>query len=257
MSLQFRLEILRSIELWILHVDWSTPANSTFVKVADLTSAVGFGFDVCPADAGNTNSFDCIPQPGTTQALDAIGEWPMFRFQYRNHGDHESLVGNFTADMDTSAGSDHAGIHWFELRRIGTGSWSIFNEGNYAPDANERWMGSAAMDKNGNIAIGYSVSNGTNLFPSIRYATRLASDPNGQMGAEATLHAGAASQTSSPRWGDYSTMTVDPVDDCTFWFTTEYLQTTTAGWRTRVGTFKVPSCGVIYTHKVYLPLILK
>jgi hypothetical protein len=245
------------MELWALHVDWTTPANSSFAKVTNLASAVGFGYDVCPADPANKDSsLDCIPQRGTAQKLDAIGEWPMFRFQYRNHGSHESLVGNFTADMDAT-GSDHAGIHWFELRRVGGGSWSIFNEGNYAPDANERWMGSAAMDKNGNIAVGYSVSNGTDLFPSIRYATRLATDPAGQLGPEVILHAGNDSQTSSNRWGDYSAMTVDPTDDCTFWFTSEYIQNSADGWRTRVGTFKIPSCGTTFTNKTYLPLILK
>lgn len=245
------------MELWAFQVDWATPANSSFTKVTDLTSAVGFGYDVCPADPANKDSFDCIPQPGTAQKLDAIGEWPMFRFQYRNHGSHESLVGNFTADMDAAPGSDHAGLHWFELRRVGAGSWSIFNEGNYAPDANERWMGSAAMDKNGNIAVGYSVSNGTNLFPSIRYATRLAADPAGQLGSEVTLHAGSAAQTSSNRWGDYSAMTVDPTDDCTFWFTSEYIQNSADGWRTRVGAFKIPTCGVSLDFQIYLPFIIK
>lgn len=246
-----------AMELWAFHVDWATSGNSTFTKVSDLTSGAGFIYDVCPALPSDKNSLDCIPQPGTTQALDAIGEWPMYRFQYRNFGDHESLVGNFTTDMNAGAGTDHAGIHWFELRRTGTGNWSIFNEGNYAPDGNERWLGSAAMDKKGNIAVGYSASNGTDIFPSLRYATRNATDPAGQLGAETTLHAGAAAQTSSNRWGDYSSMNVDPVDDCTFWFTSEYLQSSANGWRTRVGTFKIPSCDVVYTNWVYLPLVLK
>jgi len=245
-----------AMELWAFHVDWTIPANSTFSKVTDLTSGIGFGFDVCPADPPNkATSLDCIPQPGVAQKLDAIGEWPMFRFQYRNHGSHESLVGNFTADMDATA-SDHAGIHWFELRRVGGGNWSIFNEGNYAPDASERWLGSAAMDKDGNIAVGYSVSNGTDLVPSIRYATRRASDTAGQLGSEVTLYAGSNPQTSSNRWGDYSAMTVDPADDCTFWYTTEYIQNSANGWRTRIGNFKIPTCGTS-SGTVYLPLIIK
>jgi hypothetical protein len=243
------------LEIWAFTVDWNIPANSTFVKLPNLTSA-GFIYDVCPANPTDDFSFDCIPQPGTTQTLDAIGEWPMFRFQYRNHGSHESLVGNFTVDMNGAAGTDQAGIHWFELRKVGAGNWTIHNEGNHAPDAAHRWMGSAAMDQDGNIAVGYSVSDGATIFPSIRYTTRLATDPAGTLGSEATLHAGTASQTSANRWGDYSAMTVDPSDDCTFWYTNEYLQSSAADWRTRIGSFKIPSCGATSLN-VYLPIILK
>src|SRR5205807_985450 len=114
-----------------------------------------------------------------------------------------------------------------------------------APDAANRWMGSIAMDRDGNIAAGYSVSS-SSVFPSIRYAGRLATDPPGQLSqGEATLFAGSGSQTGNPgRWGDYTDMTVDPSDDCTFWYTNEYYQTTSsASWRTRIGRFKFPSCG--------------
>ncbi len=246
------------IEVWAFSVNWAIPANSTFVQVADLTSAVGFGFDVCPAAPANPDSMDCIPQPGTNQALDAIGEWPMFRFQYRNLGSRESLVGNFTVDVNPSPSADHAAIHWFELRRVGAGNWAIHNEGNYAPDASHRWIGSAAMDKSGNIAIGYSVSNGSAVFPSIRYAARLATEPRGVMGNEVTLHAGTASQTDANRWGDYSAMSVDPVDDCTFWFTSEYVANSAEGWRTRIGSFKIPTCGSTpSSFLVRLPLVRK
>lgn len=245
------------IELWAFQVDWDTPGNSSFTQIANLTSS-GFNYDVCPADPTNDDSFDCIPQPGTAQAVDAIGEWPMFRFQYRNQGTHESLVGNFTVDTNPAANVDHAAPHWFELRKNSGGSWAIQNEGTIAPDTTaERWMGSAAMDKDGNIAVGYTAANGTNLFPSIRYVTRLASDPAGVMGDEVTLHAGSASQTSTNRWGDYSAMSVDPVDDCTFWYTAEYIEDSFNEWQTRIGAFKVPSCGTVFTDFLYLPLITK
>jgi uncharacterized repeat protein (TIGR01451 family) len=230
------------LEVWEFTVDWTTPANSTFVKVADLTSS-GFIFDVGPADPTNDNSSDCIPQGGTTQALDAIGEWPMYRLQYRNHGTHESLVGNFTVDTDATT-ADQAGVHWFELRRTGglAGTWTIYQEGTQAQDNLQRWMGSAAMDQAGNIALGYSVSSNS-MFPEIRYASRQASDPLGTMGSEKTMHAGTGSQTDSNRWGDYSSMNVDPADDCTFWYTNEYIATNGGPWLTRIGSFKEPSCG--------------
>ncbi len=247
-----------TIDLWAFQVDWDTPGNSSFTRLVALTSS-GFDFDVCPADPTNDNSFDCIPQPGTTQTLDAIGEWPMFRFQYRNQGTHESLVGNFTVDTNSAPNVDHAAPHWFELRKnSGSGSWAIQNEGTIAPDTTtHRWMGSAAMDKDGNIAVGYTASNGTDLFPSIRYVTRLASDPAGVMGNEATLWAGSAAQIGSNRWGDYSAMSVDPVDDCTFWYTAEYVENSSHWWQTRIGAFKVPSCGIVFTDFLYLPLVTK
>ena len=154
------------LEIFEFHVDFSTPANSTFTLTDTLPTAT-FNYTVC-------GWFDltCIPQPAPGVTVDAISEWPMWRLQYRNFGTHDSLVGTFTVDVD---GTNHAGLRWFELRKT-SGSWSIFQEGTHAPDGDHRWLGSIAMDKDGNIAIGYSVSS-TTLFPSIRYATRLASDP--------------------------------------------------------------------------------
>ena len=178
------------LEIWEFHVDFTTPANSTFTLAQTLTTSP-FNYGVCGF------SWDCIPQQGTLQKLDVISEWPMWRLQYRNFGTHETLVGNFTVDVADF--SNHAGIRWFELRKTGGGSWSIYQEGTYSPDAHHRWMGSIAMDGNGNIALGYSVSSGT-LYPSIRYTTRLASDATGTLQSEATLIAGTASQTNANRW---------------------------------------------------------
>jgi hypothetical protein len=222
-----------TLVLYKYHVDWTTPANSTFTST-NLTTAT-FDSNMC---GGARN---CIPQPGTAVRLDAIADRVMFRFAYRNFGDHESLVINHTVDAD---GTDHAGIRWYEIRSPNS-SPSIFQQGTYAPDSDHRWMGSIAMDRQGNMALGFSVSNGTSIFPSIRYTGRLASDPLGTMAqGEATLVSGSGSQTgSASRWGDYSDMTVDPSDDCTFWYTTEYMPTTgTASWQTRVGSFKFPGC---------------
>ncbi len=169
--------------------------------------------------------------------------WPMWRLQFRNFGTHEAMVVNHTVDAD---GNDLAGIRWYELRRAAGGAWSIFQQGTHAPDREHRWMGSIAMDGNGNIGLGYSVSSGT-VFPGIRRTGRLASDPPGAMTQpEATIIAGAGAQThGSRRYGNYSSMDVDPVDECTFWYTTEYYaSTSSAGWRTRIASFRNPECTI-------------
>ena len=225
------------MELFDFHVDWTTPASSTFGLTATLPTAP-FDTVLCAANLIG----QCIPQPGTDVRLETLTVWLMWRLQYRNFGTHESLVVNHTIDEN---GQDHAGIRWYELRRSGGGAWSIFQQGNHAPDGVNRWMGSAAMDSAGNIALGYSVS-GRDVFPGIRYAMRLPSDPPGTLGqGEATVIAGAGSQTHpSGRWGNYSSLDIDPTDDCTFWYTSEYYPTTSnAGWRTRVASFKQPHCG--------------
>ena len=163
----------------------------------------------------------------------------MFRLAYRNFGDHEALVVNHTVD----ASSGQAGVRWYEVRDPG-GAPVLYQQGTYAPDNNHRWMGSVAQDRIGNIALGYSVSS-SSVFPSVRYTGRLAEDPTGLMTQdEAVLVAGGGSQThASSRWGDYSMLSVDPVDDCTFWYTQEYYATTSSSaWKTRIGSFRFPGC---------------
>jgi len=226
-----------TLRLWEFHVDWANPTNSTFGLANHAPNALLPTADVDPDMCGFSR--DCIPQPGTGQRLDAISDRLMHRLQYRNFGDYETLVANHTVDADST---DHAGIHWIELHRHG-GTWSIHQEGVYAPDTDHRWMGSIAMDHMGNVALGYSVASAT-TFPSIRYTGRLAGDPLGTMSqGEAELIAGTGSQTGfSNRWGDYSMLAVDPVDDCTFWYTQEYYQTSGYNWQTRIGSFKFPNC---------------
>ena len=219
--------------------DWAVPANSSFGLNASYDPNLSLTTsNVDPDLCGYTRS--CIPQPDTAQGLDAISDRLMYRLQYRDFGSYQTLVTNRTVDAN---GSDQAGVYWFELRDTGTG-FAMQQEGVYAPDSDNRWMGSAAMDASGNIALGYSVSSGT-TYPSIRYAGRLATDTPGVLAqAKSTLIAGAGSQThSAARWGDYSMMAVDSSDGCTFWYTQEYMQTTgSANWQTRVGSFKFPSC---------------
>ncbi len=222
------------LQIWKFHVDWATTANSTFTLQTTLPTAA-FDTNLCGY------ARNCIPQPSTTAKVDAISDRLMYRLAYRNFGTHESLVMNHSVDV---SGSDHAGVRWYEVRDPG-GAPTIYQQGVVAPDASHRWMGSVAMDGAGNIAAGYSVSSST-IYPSIRYTGRLASDPLGTMPqGEAEIIAGTGAQTSTfYRWGDYSMLAVDPTDDCTFWFTTEYYNvTSTSSWRTRVGAFKFPECG--------------
>lgn len=221
-----------SIWLRAFHVDWTTPANSTFTALAEFPTAP-FDSILC---GGSRN---CIPQPGGTP-VDALGDRLMFRNQYRNFGGYQTMVFNQTVDTD---GNDHAGIRWYELRDTGSG-WGIYQQGTYAPDGNHRWIGSIAMDKDGNLALGYSLAS-TAVYPSVAYTGRLAGDPLGTLPqGESLLVTGGGSQSSrSGRWGDYSAMSVDPVDDCTFWYTQEYYASDSKGdWRTRIGSFRFPGC---------------
>ena len=218
-----------SFRVFHFHVDFATPLNSTFTL---------FG---SPASAGFTVRSTGIPQLGTSSVLDPLGDRLMFRLATRFFADgHESAVGNFTVNSNGIAG-----VRWFELRGTTAGPVTVFQQGTYQPDTTHRWMGSAAMDQQGNIAVGYSASS-TAINPQIRYAGRLATDAvNTLPQAEVHLFDGTGSQTgTNGRWGDYSDMTIDPVDDCTFWYTTEYYATTTSfNWRTRIGNFKFPGCG--------------
>ncbi len=222
------------VEVREFHVDWDTPANSTFILVASPPIAA-FTYTVC----GFFN-FDCLRQLGTAQRFDAISEWPMHRFPPRNFGAHQTLVGTFT--VGGGLGEEGGAIRWFELRNTG-GGWTLYQEGTLDPgDGNDRAVGSIAMDQGGNIALAYTVSSSA-IHPAIRYATRLSTDPLGTMQAEAVMIAPAGSQTGSNRWGDYSAMAVDPANDCTFWYTNEYYFVNSATtWRTRVGVFTMPEC---------------
>ena len=220
-----------SLDLWQFHVDFTTPANSTFtgptnIPVAAFTEGCGGGA--------------CIPQQGVQQILNSYGDRIMYRLPYRKFGDHASLLINHTVNP----GSGNTGIRWYELQDSGSG-FSLFQQGTYAPDSNYRWMGSIAMDKAGDIALGYSVS-GTTLTPSIRYTGHMSTDPPGQMEGEVdvltSIGVPHGSQTNRSNWGDYSSMAIDPTDDCTFWYTTEYQPNLGFNWSTRIASFSFPAC---------------
>jgi hypothetical protein len=230
-----------TFQIWKFHVDFTTPANSTFGVTTSHTP--NFNLAVATYFWNMCNSQrSCIQQPGTNQGLDPISDRLMNRLQYRRFADgHESLVANHTVGV--GSGNNQAAIRWYEIRNLSTAP-TIYQQSTYAPGTDSRWMGSIAMDQSGDIALGYSVSSST-VSPSIRYTGRLASDPLASLPqGEATLIAGSGSQTSGfNRWGDYSMMAVDPTDDCIFWYTQEYYTVTSdRGWQTRVGSFKFPNC---------------
>jgi hypothetical protein len=212
------------------HVDFATPNNSTWTTFATPTATTFT--ELCPQMSA------CVPQPDTTVRLNGLGRTLMFRLAYRNFSGHESVVGNYAVTAN-----DVAGIRWFELRNVTSGPVTVYQESTYQPDTTWRWTGSAAMDRAGNLALGFSASSST-VYPSIRYTGRLVSDPlNTLPQGEATLLPGGGSQTASTAWGSVSSMSVDPVDDCTFWYTNEYYQATSSfNWRTRIGNFKFKEC---------------
>ncbi len=225
-----------ALRLFELAPDWA--AEEATFRLARTMVVGGFNSVLCDADFGL-----CVPQAGTGQKLDALSDRLMWRLAYRNFGTHESMVVTHTVDK----GSGKAGVRWYELRnpstRVRTRQSGTY-VGPTSNDAIDRWMASAALDASGNIAVGYSASSGS-VHPGIRYTGRLASDPTGTLPqGEATLWAGAGSQLSDQgRWGDYSAMSVDPADECTFWYTNEYYDANSEDdWKTRIGSFSFPSC---------------
>jgi hypothetical protein len=225
------------LNLYRFHVDWSNPANSTFT--GPIVLPVTAFSEAC-------NGGTCVPQASTKNKLDSLGDRLMYRLAYRRFADgHDALVFNHSvgvAPASRGKPNPQTGVRWYEVRNAG-GTPTVFQQGTYAPDASYRWMGSAAMDKAGNIAVGYSVSS-SSLRPGIRFTGRGPGDPLGTLGVETSLLGGTGSQTGSlHRWGDYSSLSVDPDDDCTFWYTNEYLQTTGSfNWSTRIGSFKLNGC---------------
>jgi hypothetical protein len=234
-----------ALNIWDLGVKWRSTPIATLALNAQLPAAAFDSIFPCAP-----TSRDCLPQPGITnpaQYLDILSyrQRPTFRLAYRNFGTYETLVTNQSVEALPGV----AGARWYEIRRTG-GSYSIYQQGTYAPnDGVHRWMGSIAQDRMGDMALGYSVVNGTTVFPGIRYTGRLTGDTLGQMTlGEGTIANGSGVQTTTnSRWGDYTSMNVDPTNDCTFYYVNEYYTaasqaTSLAGWLTRIGSFKFPSC---------------
>ncbi len=234
-----------TMQLFKFKPDFVTPANSTFndgFGGANLSFvAVGLPntFGAC-ADAGLGAGFQCVPQAGTSQTLDTLGDRHMYRLVYRNFGSYDALL--ITQAVDATGGGV-ADMRWMEIRNPAANPPVIYQNSNFVPDGTSRWMSSAAFDKLGNIGLGYSASSST-LNPAIRITGRRRTDAKNVLRTEQSVQVGGGSQTGGlERWGDYSTMQIDPADDCTFWYTTQYIGTSGSfNWRTRIASFKFPNC---------------
>jgi hypothetical protein len=238
-----------ALNVWELSVQWNSKPVASLQLTAQLPVAPFDSMFPCAP-----TSRDCLAQPGITnpnQYLDVLSyrQRPTWRLAYRNFGTYEALV--TTQSVEAAPGV--AGMRWYEIRRSENpkpSMYSVYQQGTYAPgDGVNRWMGSTAMDWQGNMALGYSVVNGVDVFPGIRYTGRLAGDPLGQMTlGEGTIIDGTGVQrTTNSRWGDYTSLNVDPTDDCTFWYVNEYYTlagqlSSVAGWQTRIASFKLPGC---------------
>ena len=219
------------LEMWTFDVDWANTANSVLTQQTS-TDVADFDSSLC-----GLTSFNCFPQPGTGITLDPLREVIMNRIQYIHHLDGvETVVGSFVVDID---GANTGGVRWFELRG-GTPNWTLYQEGTYSIDADNRWMSSPAMDQSQNIALAYNVSSSTQ-YPSLRYTGRLVDDPLGTMTQTESIIFDGTASNSSNRYGDYNHMSLDPEDDCTFWFTGE--ANASSQWKTQIASFRFEACG--------------
>lgn len=223
------------IKIWEMNVDWTETSNSSILLKQEIpVTAFNSEFDV---------NWEDLTQPNTNQKIDAIPGAFMYMAQYQTFQNYNSIVLNHTVDVDLTA-SKNAGIRWYELREENN-SWSLYQEGTYSPDDQSRWLGSLAMDRQGNIGLAYSITSKT-TFPSLKFTGRKKDDILGEMTInESGAFSGDASQTSSTRFGDYAQMTLDPSDGLTFWYTGEYVSSN--GWETGVFSFKI---GSEYDHDI-------
>ncbi len=224
-----------SLYRWLMAVNWTNPAATTFFSTPASLPAAAY--------TAACNGGTCIPQKDVSQKLDSLADRLMSRLAYRNLGSYDSVVVTHSVQIGNVHRKGNTAVRWYEVRNPRTAT-AVYQQGSFNPDASSRWMGSIAQDKQGNMALGYSVSS-SSLYPAIRYTGRAFNDTVGTMQAETSIVEGGGSQSGSnlSRWGDYSSMTVDPVDDCTFWYTTEYLKATGAfNWSTRIASFKFPGC---------------
>jgi hypothetical protein len=226
------------LQLWTMTVNWQTGK-------ADLKGPKHIPVEPFKAACEGRNNGSCISQPGRAPLLEALGDRLMYRLQYRYFQDHEALVVNHTVEIPISSDQYTTGVRWYEIRDLQAPKPSVYQQRTYAPDNNFRWMGSMGVDKQGNMLLGYSVS-GPQNYPSIRFTGRFASDPKGELSAEEKVVDGAGVQVAGDRWGDYSSVSLDPIDDCTFWFASQYQKDNGSAnafnWRTYIKSVKFSSC---------------
>ena len=219
------------VYVWQFHVDWRNPARTRLTPVAKVGVAP-YSY-LCGGQLTN-----CVPQPGTDRRLDAQGDKIMARVVYRNLGNRESIVAVHSVNTEAAAG----GVRWYEFDVQRDRSLKLRLQSTFAPDSFYRWMASPAIDARGNIVVGYSFG-GTPHFAGQRIAARLASDSSGRLTFRETILAeGAAAQTNTLRWQDYTQTAVDPSDDCTVWYVGDYLKAGATNYSTRIGAVRVPGC---------------
>jgi hypothetical protein len=216
---------------WRDFIDWKHPERSHLDGPEKI--AVAPYHYLCDGQLSK-----CAPQPGTLVRLDAQGDKLMQRLVYRNFGSKQFIVAAHS--VDTSAGG--GGVRWYQFEVSGEGSLKVAQQGTYAPDGGFRWMPSAGMDRKGDIAVGYSFANSSD-FPGQRFAARMAGDKPGSMTLhESVLADGKAAQTTTLRWEDYTTLAMDPSDDCTFWYVGDYLKAGESNYSTKIGAWRLPGC---------------
>ncbi|MBU3076842.1 hypothetical protein [Sphingomonas quercus] len=220
-----------ALYFWKYHVDWQRPERTTLIGPTKVPVAP-YAY-LCGGQLTR-----CVPQPRTEMKLDSQGDKIMQRFVYRRIGNQESLV----AAHSVASGADAGAARWYEFRLNGARDPVLYQQGSFAPDTSYRWLPSAAMDRFGNIGIGYSFGD-AQTYVGQRFAGRLAGDPPGQLGAETVLVHGQGAQTDTLRWEDYVTTAVDPDDDCTMWYVGDYLRTGDAAYSTKIGAFRLGQCG--------------
>lgn len=231
------------LDLYELEISWDVPAMSGVVALPQIPIAEFNSWLV------NYTTFNAVPQPGSAARLDPLREVILQKLHYRNAGTHESVVGNFVTNNYTArtGSSVSCGIRWFELRRTGGGPWTLHQEGTFGSTAgnSNRWMAAIGMDSMGNIGLGYNRTDSGPVYPSLWYSGRLATDPPGTITQGDLLLENATTYfapSNYPRWGDYAALGVDPVDDCTFWFTGELATADKSRWATRISAFRFPGC---------------
>jgi hypothetical protein len=219
------------IYFYKVHVDWNDPSKTTVSSPQKI--AVAPYHYLCDGQLSN-----CVSQSGTERRLDSQGDKLIQRLVYRNFGDHESIL----AEHSVATAAHGGGVRWYEFRLNKQRDPVLYQQATYAPGGFYRWLGSMAMDRKGDIGMGYSFGGDPN-YAGQRFAARMANDPKGQLTFhESVLAEGQGSQTGSLRWEDYTNIVVDPSDDCTFWFTGNYLKKDAASSTTHIGSFVLPGC---------------
>ena len=245
------------VHIFKIKTTWGSSPSLTVTGPTDVTIAP-FNGELCTPFIGveiELGERPCVPTPAPSSAtnaagtpytpadywLDGIGDRLMYRVAYRNYGDHEAIVLNHTVN----ASAQQAGVRWYELKNPGTAP-ALVQQGTYTgptPDLSSRWMGSIAQDNSGDIVVGYTKASPA-LLAEIDVAGRQPGDLAGFLGSEILMKASGGVQIDTGnRWGDYSSMTVDPLDGCTFWYAAEYIPSDGSfNWKTRIGTFRYSTC---------------